>query len=134
MWRYFWLTVADTGALVLVLAVVTHWLVPFFFGVEFSGAIAISRILLLNAFFVSVRRALGEGARGAGQPMASTIGEIATWLSLLPLVYLFAAPWGIEGVGWALVVASIVSLIVTIVAVTGHARRTANVGRPVIQK
>src|SRR5215207_4887551 len=62
------LTAAITGAIVAALELASGWMVPFFFGDTFAGAVPLTQILLAGAAFVSVRRVLSDGARGAGYP------------------------------------------------------------------
>ena len=56
------------AAVIVPLELIVGWLIPFFFGDDFSGAVVVTRILLIGVFFVSIRRVLTDGARGAGFP------------------------------------------------------------------
>jgi len=62
MWRFFWLVIAIAALVVIALGGAADWLVNAFFGEEFSGAVGITHILLINAFFLSARIARGRPA------------------------------------------------------------------------
>jgi len=128
LWRRFWLTVGLCTVVVAVLEAAAGVLVPLFFGDEFSGAVPVTRILLLAALFLSARRVLTDGARGAGLPGAGTVAEAVSWLVLVPALAVPAAAEDVEGVAWALVLASGVSLVVLILAVWRRA------GRPPVRR
>jgi Na+-driven multidrug efflux pump len=111
MWTFFIVSVAFTTLFVVALEISAGWFVPFFFGDEYREAIPVCRILLLYALFVSARRVLADGARGAGLPMSGTVAEIAAWVVLIPLLP-FSVRLGVDAVGWSLTLSSLVGLIV----------------------
>lgn len=124
MWRFVSLAVASSAGIVAVTELAVGWLLPRLFGEEFQPAVATARILLLGAFCFSVRRVLADGARGAGRPGAGTVGEIASWISLIPLLVVLV-PHGLTGVAWALTASAGISLAVLIaVVVLGRQRPT----------
>src|SRR5262249_7021013 len=107
---------------VLVLELSVGWLVPFFFGDEFSGAVVLTRILLVGALFLSARRMLTDGAQGLGRPGLGTIAEVSSWGFLLPALGVFAPLWGARGVALALAVSSALSFAVLLgLLVRSHA-------------
>lgn len=110
LWRYFWLNLVGVLLIVIVLGMSAEWLVPFFFGSEFSDAVSITRILLISAMFTSARRVLTEGLRGEGRPGAGSAAESVSWITLLPSLTVLTPQWGLEGVGFSLVVSSAISL------------------------
>ena len=77
MWSLFWLTTGIALVLVAGLCASAHWLVPFFFGSEFSDAVTVTYIVLPGTVFLSARRVLSEGLKGRGYPLAGTLGELA---------------------------------------------------------
>jgi O-antigen/teichoic acid export membrane protein len=87
IWRFFISVAVINGLVVLALISLIPILVTFFFGKAFIGSIPIARLLLLGAYFESLRRILVEGMRGMGKP------EVSTWaeLSMYPL-FAIAAP------------------------------------------
>lgn len=117
LWRYFWATAGACALVVAVIEAAAGWLVPFFFGQEFSEAVGITRILLIAALLYSARRILTDAARGAGHVAIGTVGEVASWIFLLPAIALLAPLLGTEGVALALVVASGGALLVLLVGV-----------------
>jgi O-antigen/teichoic acid export membrane protein len=60
------------------------WVIPFVFGPEFQGAVPISRVLLVSGLLLGVRRALADGARGAGMPGVTTFAEVVCLAALVP--------------------------------------------------
>lgn len=114
-WHFFWVTVAACAAVVGLLEVSVAWLVPFFFGEEFGGAVAVARILLVSALLLSARRVLADGARGIGWPGLGTVAELSSWLALVPALALLVPAFAIEGVALALVISSATSLGVLVV-------------------
>jgi O-antigen/teichoic acid export membrane protein len=96
---------ALSAATVVTLEVTTSWLVPLFFGSEFRAAIAVTHLLLISAFFASMRRLLTDCAQGAGIPGVGSVAEVASWIVLLPAIALLAPRYGIRGVAVAMIVA-----------------------------
>ncbi len=76
MWSLFWLTTGIAVVLVAGLCATAHWLVPFFFGGDFSDAVTVTYIVLPGMIFLSARRVLSEGLKGRGYPLAGTLGEL----------------------------------------------------------
>jgi O-antigen/teichoic acid export membrane protein len=120
VWRYFWFNLALGLAMIVPLEFLSGWLVPLVFGHQFRGAIPITRILLVSAFFLAGRRVLSDGLRGAGFPGLGSVAEISTWFVLVPLLPLFVTLGGAQGVAFALVIASSFALL--LLMVLGHRR------------
>jgi O-antigen/teichoic acid export membrane protein len=112
MWQCFWIAVALCSALVVSLELLAPTLVHLFYGHEFSGAITITRVLLVAALLMSVRRVLAEGARGLGRPAIGTVAEASMWVVLLPLLPILAASNGATGVAVALTLGAALALVV----------------------
>jgi O-antigen/teichoic acid export membrane protein len=110
LWRFFWFTMAICTLVVVGLEILAGWLVLFFFGPEFEGAIVLTRILLINALCVCARRVLSDGARGAGHPALGTVAEIISWVVLGLGLIALAPLLGVRGVAFALTLSSFVSL------------------------
>ncbi len=98
------------GTIVILLEVLSEPLLLILFGQEFSGALQITRILLIGAMLQSLRIVLAEAARGHGRPELSTISELTSWVTLIPALFILMPPLGLDGVAWAIVVSSALSL------------------------
>jgi len=116
MWHYTFLTMALAGALVVALEVAAGWLVPFFFGPDFQGAVVVTRILLIGAFFFAIRRVLTDGTRGIGLPGLGSVAELGSWISLVPLLAILMPRFGLNGVATAIAISSAFSLLILVVA------------------
>jgi O-antigen/teichoic acid export membrane protein/O-antigen ligase len=107
LWRHFALGTALTLGAVTILEIAVPTLVSVFFGAAFSEVVPIARILLVGALFVSARRVLADGVRGAGYPSLGSIAEATSWVVMLPAMLVLAPSLGSEGValavtlGWA---------------------------------
>lgn len=106
LWRFFWVTSALCLAVVVGLELAVGWLIPFCFGESFSGAVGITRILLVSALLLSARRVLSDGARGAGEPGLGTAAEITSLVVLFPAMAVMTLALGVDGAATALAVAS----------------------------
>jgi len=106
LWRFFWLGLSICLAIVAGLELTVGWLLPLLFGRSFSGAVEITRILLVSAMLLSARRVLSDAARGAGQATLGTIAEVASWVALFPAMALLVPAFGVEGVAAALAISS----------------------------
>lgn len=115
-WRFFWAAVTFSAVAVAVLELAVSFLVPLLFGSAFAPAIPIARILLVASLLAAARRILTEGMRGAGHPGAGTVAEVASWLSLAPLMLFLTPAWGLTGVAAAVTASSGLSLL-TLVAI-----------------
>jgi O-antigen/teichoic acid export membrane protein len=109
-WRYFWLTVLISLLVVVPLEMTASWLIPFFFGHQFDGAVSVTRILLVGTLVLGARRVLADGVRGMGHPGAGSIAEISSWAALVPALVFLLPPFGIRGVALALTASWCISL------------------------
>jgi O-antigen/teichoic acid export membrane protein/O-antigen ligase len=109
LWKYFFVGVVVTGAVVAFLVVTADKLVAFFFGAEFAGAVPVARILLVGVFFSAIRRVLTDGLRGLGHPGIGTIAEASSWIFLVP-AFAVLLPHGATGVALALTIGWALSL------------------------
>jgi O-antigen/teichoic acid export membrane protein len=126
MRRIFGATALLSFILVVGLEVLSGWLVPFFFGEDFEGAVPVTRILLISAFFVSVRRILTDVGRGAALPSEGSIAEAASWVVLAATLPLLVPAWGVEGVAAAVSISSALSFaLLMILTLARGPRRTA---------
>jgi O-antigen/teichoic acid export membrane protein len=121
-WRYFWLALAISLAVVIPLELGAASLISFFFGPEFAEATSVARILLLGTVILGARRVLADGARGMGYPGVGTLAEVGSWVALLPALALLLPALGLNGVALALVVSWCFSLAILFAAL-GLARR-----------
>jgi O-antigen/teichoic acid export membrane protein len=123
MRRFLWLSIALSGGAVLALEVAAGWLVPLFFGPEFDGAVPLTRVLLLAAFFEGARHILKETSSGSGRPGIGSVAELSSWLVLIPAVAVLMPLWDAKGVAAATAFASAASflILVTLVRNSGDA-------------
>ncbi len=120
MWQFFLLTVAASSLVVVGLELSVSRLVPWIFGASFSGAVTLTRILLVGALFLSARRVLTDGAQGLGRPGLGTIAEISSWVFLVPALAIFTPLLGARGVALALSVSAALSFGVLLALVSGR--------------
>ena len=114
VWRFFWATTGITILIVFGLELFIQTLVPAFFGSQFAAAVPVSRVLLLAAVLLSARRILAEVMRGAGNPAAGSIAELASFAVLIPAFVVFTHSLHLVGVGLALTISAGVSLAVLV--------------------
>jgi O-antigen/teichoic acid export membrane protein len=102
-------------------------LVPLFFGQEFAPAVDVTRLLLVSAFFASMRKLLADCAQGAGYPSFGSVAEIVSWAILVPSLILLTPRYGVEGVAGSMVLAYAAScsgLAVQLTRAMARAKRT----------
>ena len=116
MWRFTLLITAIAAALIVPLELTVGWLVPFFFGRAFAGAVVVARLLLVGVFFISIRRVLTDGARGIGFPGLGSIAEAGSWIALVPLLLILLPRYGLDGVAAAMAISAAISLAILVVA------------------
>ena len=131
MWRFFYVGLAFSAMVVLVLELMAGELISFFFGKDFSQATTIAQILLLASLFMAGRRVLTDGINGLGHPGFGTIAEVTSWIVLLPGLAILL-PWlGAEGVAWALAISWGASLVVLLaLALVADRTPASSWGRP----
>ena len=120
MWSLLWLTTGIALVLVAGLCASAHWLVPFFFGGEFSDAVTVTYIVLPGTIFLSARRVLSEGLKGRGYPLTGTLGELLALAWAAVALAVFVPLWGIDGAAVALSSSYVVSLLLLVVLAGGH--------------
>jgi len=112
IWRFFIGISVMNGVIVLALIVLMPILVIFFFGKAFSGSIPIARLLLLGAYFDSLRRILVEGMRGMGRPEVSTWAELSMYPLFAILAPILISHHGLIGLAVAVILCYFLSLLV----------------------
>lgn len=117
MWRFLGLTLVLSGAAVVLLELAAPWLVVTFFGRSYASSATLTRILLIGALFIGLRRVLTDGARGGGHPTLGTVAELVSLAVLLPALALLVASGGAHGAAWAVVLSSAIGLLFLGVAV-----------------
>jgi O-antigen/teichoic acid export membrane protein len=115
-WRFVGVALVMSAAVVAGLELVVGGLLPWLFGEEFEDAVPLARILLLSAFFLSLRRVITDAVRGLGRPTVGTVAELSSWIFLAPALVV-AAPGGVTDVAVAVMLSSAFSLLVLVVAV-----------------
>jgi O-antigen/teichoic acid export membrane protein len=120
MWSLLWLTTGIALVLVAGLCASAHWLVPFFFGGEFSDAIGVTYIVLPGMVFLSARRVLSEGLKGRGYPLAGTLGELLSLAWVAVALAVLVPLWGIYGAAVALSSSYVLSLLLLVVLAARH--------------
>ena len=118
---------AVCGCVTIFLLVAVPWLLPFFFGSSFEPAVAAAQILVVGAFFASLRGILADGTRGSGRPMWGTVAELLT-LSALPAVLVVSRyTESLTGVALALAAANLAGLIAILPALYSVGRSSSRV-------
>lgn len=120
MWSLVWLTTGIAVVLVAGLCATAHWLVPFFFGGEFSDAVTVTYIVLPGMVFLCTRRVLSEGLKGRGYPLTGTLGELLSLAWVAVALAVFVPLWGINGAAVALASSYVVSLLLLLVLAARH--------------
>jgi O-antigen/teichoic acid export membrane protein len=100
------------GVVVLALIALMPILVTFLFGKAFSGSIPIARLLLLGAYFESLRRILVEGMRGMGKPEVSTWAEFSMYPFFAILAPILISHYGLIGLSVTVILCYFLSLLV----------------------
>ena len=100
------------GVIVLVLITVMPVLVTFLFGKAFSGSVPIARLLLLGAYFESLRRILVEGMRGMGKPEVSTWAEFSMYPFFAILAPILISNYGLIGLAVTIILCYFLSFLV----------------------
>jgi O-antigen/teichoic acid export membrane protein len=122
-WRFVALTAAVCLPVIVALELTLPALMRFFFGAEFTDAVPLARLLLVAAFFWSLRRTLSDGARGVGLPTLGSVGELVAWV-VLPIGLAVLVPLGgVLGVSLAMVIAAFASFAVVAVGFALSATR-----------
>jgi O-antigen/teichoic acid export membrane protein len=91
--------------------VAAPWLVTFFFGSRFSGAVLACRILLPGTLFLGLRQVLYEGARALGKPAAPSYAEGVGTLVTVVVLCLLLPRFGFVGAAIASTFAYGISLL-----------------------
>jgi O-antigen/teichoic acid export membrane protein len=120
MWSLLWLTTGIALVLVAGLCATAHWLVPFFFGGEFSEAVTVTYIVLPGMVFLCARRVLSEGLKGRGYPLTGTLGELLSLAWAAVALAVFVPLWGINGAAVALASSYVVSLLLLLLLAARH--------------
>ncbi len=97
--------------LLLLLWALLPFLLPFFFGDDFLGAIPVARALLVGAFFFSLRRVVVECARGLGRPEISSVSEVGMYPVLIAAGFFLIPAYGIMGVAVSVALAQFFSFV-----------------------
>jgi O-antigen/teichoic acid export membrane protein len=111
LWRFTAFNLVISGFVVAVLEVFVDPLLPLLFGDDFEDAVPVARILLLAAFFFSVRRVLTESSRGAGYAVAGSLAEMTSWVVLALAAVAFVPLYELNGIALSLTVAAASSLV-----------------------
>lgn len=122
IWRFLVGISILNGLVVLSLVMLMPTLVPLFFGKAFSGSIPIARLLLIGAYFESLRQILVEGMRGLGRPEISTWAELAMYPVFAVFGPLLIGLYGLIGLAGAVVACYLISFIVAVVFFCGLVR------------
>lgn len=107
----FVLALVSSTMIVVLLEVVVGWLIPWLFGDAFRGAVPVARVLLIAAFFFSLRRVIADALRGFELPWPGTVSEIVSWLVFAVTIYPLADRHGALGAAVAYSAAAAVAFI-----------------------
>lgn len=105
--RYFRIGLLAVICVTVPLLLLVPYLLPGFFGSDFTDAVGLGRILLLATFFLSIHRLLTELSRGLGHPGYASISEATNAVVFLILIFLVINPLDEHGVAWAVVAGGI---------------------------
>lgn len=119
----FLLTLASSTMIVVLLEIVVGWLIPWLFGDVFRGAVPVARVLLIAAFFFSLRRVVADALRGFELPWPGTISEIVSWVVFAVTIYPLADRHGALGAAAAYSAAATVSFVYIALYVLTFRRR-----------
>lgn len=129
-WRLIWRFLGVVTILMIpitaVLFAAIPYLVQLFFGDQFAESSSIARILVVGAFFASLRQVLLDGLRGTGNPGLATVAELSMYPWLLAATPFLVWRLGAEGVAVALAVAFAICFTVALAGalrLTRQARR-----------
>ena len=114
-WRYLWIIAGLASVTVCLLLFSVSTLIPLVFGEDFRDSVRLAYILLLGAFFTSVRRVLAECLRGRGQPGAGTTAELAAMVWLLIALALLIPTMGLTGAAIAMASSQVASFTLLLV-------------------
>jgi O-antigen/teichoic acid export membrane protein len=123
--RFLRVTVAACLAIVVPLELAAGWLVPFLLGDAFEGAVSVMRIVLVSGLVLAARRVLEYGARDLGLGRLSTVAEIVSLVALVCALAVFVPLWGVDGAAYALLVAALAGLPITLTGLARKPRRDA---------
>lgn len=112
IWRFFASVSIMNGVVVFTLIALMPILITFFFGKAFSESIPIARLLLLGAYFESLRRILVEGMKGMGKPEVSTWAEVSMYPLFAVLAPILILHYGLIGLAAAVISCYFLSLLV----------------------
>lgn len=132
MRRFLWFSIALSGCAVLALELLAGRLVPLFFGSQFDGAVPLTRILLLAAFFEGARHVLMNTSSGSGRAGLGSVAELASWVFVVLGVVALMPVWEETGVAAATAIsaaASFVTLALLVHFSGGHGSPAADTVR-----
>ena len=115
IWRFFVSVSVMNVVVVFTLIALMPVLITFLFGKAFTGSIPIARLLLLGAYFESLRRILMEGMKGMGKPEISTWAELSMYPLFAVLAPILIPYYGLIGLAAAVISCYFLSFLVACV-------------------
>jgi PST family polysaccharide transporter len=112
IWRFFVSVSLMNGVVVFTLIALMPILITFLFGKAFYESIPIARLLLLGAYFESLRRILVEGIKGMGKPEVSTWAELSMYPLFAVLAPILIRNFGLNGLATAVISCYFLSFLV----------------------
>jgi O-antigen/teichoic acid export membrane protein len=131
--RHLLATVLTSGMVAVTLGIACGALIPALFGVEFSAAVPVTRILLLAAIPNTIRRVLGDGLRGLGRPGAAAIAETVAGLTLVASLALLLPSRQIEGAAASVAISAVCGVTVMFVEFRRAERAMCSIGAPTME-
>lgn len=113
--RFVGIAVVLCGCLVVVIELSVGLLLPLAFGAEFEAAVPVARVLLVAAFFTSIRRVLIDAARGLGMATLGTVAEVGAWLPVVPVLLIAGPGLTLNDAAWAMSISAVVGTAVMVV-------------------
>jgi len=111
-WQYIWLCLIVTAVIVAALELAVGPVLPILFGERFRGAVPVAHVMLIGAWFLSLRRILADCLRGAGCPEAISLAEGVAVSALLISVVPLTRSLGLPGAAIAVSLCAMGSLAV----------------------
>lgn len=110
------------GGMFVVLAALSTWLIPFFYGNDFSAAVPVAIILCLASGIAGINSILENGALGLGYPGYVFIAEITGFIITGVLLYFLIKPWQLYGAAVASVASYLMIMVIMLFMISRKTR------------
>jgi O-antigen/teichoic acid export membrane protein len=110
------------GGMVVLLAISAAWLIPFFYGKEFSPVTPVAMILCLATGIAGMNAILENGLLGLGYPGFIFIAEICGFVVTVILLTLLLKPWQLYGAAVASLASYGIVMVILILLISKKTR------------